>query len=514
MATILVVYASSWGQTRKVADAIAKQLRGRGHDVEVADAFERRPPPPDGFDGVVIGSRVQMSRHAKPIIKYITRHRDQLTTRVTAFFSVNMAAFDVEAGDDPEGYLAATVAATGWRPRHLVAFAGGLPYRRYGWFLRLIMKRINARHHGAETTDTTRDHEFTNWDAVREFADRIATDVEAQGVSPVRGPVARAVEANAETKEPSVLRGWFERHSAIAYFMLAFAISWGGILGLIGPTHVLASPEVFDKLAWVGPLVLGPVIAGVVMTGVAGGRQGLRDYRARLFRWRVGARWLLFALLIAPVYMTVTAFALAAFEPSFLPAFVTADDKASLWGTGIAVALAAGVLEEAGWSGFATPTLRRRHGSLMTGVIIGLLWSLWHVLPEVMGARKLGYVELLPLQLVGVFINLTGFRIIMVWLFDRTRQSLVVGILLHTGLTASLMISQPLLSGPPLVGFGYASGAVVWAIIGIAAMVGRWQLRHRPLRRSSMRDSIAPQWIKPTGDATLRGTERWPWSAN
>lgn len=172
MSRILVVYASHYGQTRKIADCIAAQLRDHGDEVEVADATGSPPPPgPTGYDAVVLGSRVEVGRHAGELRAYIRAHVDDLARRPTAFFSVSMAAARPDAGPDPDGYLQAMFDDVGWHPTRAVAFAGGLPYRRYGWFVRFMMKRISRS--AGNTTDTSRDHEFTNWSAVRALADDV-----------------------------------------------------------------------------------------------------------------------------------------------------------------------------------------------------------------------------------------------------------------------------------------------------------------------------------------------------
>ncbi|TMQ04312.1 MAG: protoporphyrinogen oxidase [Deltaproteobacteria bacterium] len=173
MSCILVAYASTHGQTRKIAELIAAQLRLAGHEVDLADAAVELPPVED-YDAVVVGSRVQFGAHARPIVDYIRDNRDELAAIPSYFFSVSMSA--VSAAADPEGYLEKLFTITGWRPRAAIAFAGGLPYRSYNFLLRFVMKRIN-RHHGGDAADTSRDHEYTDWSAVGRFAADIARDL-------------------------------------------------------------------------------------------------------------------------------------------------------------------------------------------------------------------------------------------------------------------------------------------------------------------------------------------------
>jgi menaquinone-dependent protoporphyrinogen oxidase len=174
MSRILIAYASSYGQTRKIADAIAADLRNSGHVVELADALASPPPPVQDYDAVVLGSSVQFGHHAKPIRAYITENRAELGQVPSYFFSVSMSAAGSHA-PDPDGYLEKLFAATQWHPRQAIAIAGGLPYRKYGFVLRQIMKLISRR--GGQATDTRRDHEYTDWAQVGRFSTSIAADL-------------------------------------------------------------------------------------------------------------------------------------------------------------------------------------------------------------------------------------------------------------------------------------------------------------------------------------------------
>jgi menaquinone-dependent protoporphyrinogen oxidase len=172
MSRILLVYASHFGQTFAIASRIAQRLRDIGNHVEVANADVglRMLPPPDDYDAVILGSRVELSRHAREILDYIRVYRDALTRLPTGFFSVSMAA--ANGGADPGNHLAKTFGELEWHPTEAAAFAGALAYRRYGWLTRQVMKAISKRE--GRTTDTSRDHVFTDWTAVVKFADRIA----------------------------------------------------------------------------------------------------------------------------------------------------------------------------------------------------------------------------------------------------------------------------------------------------------------------------------------------------
>ncbi len=171
-----MLYATSHGQTRTIAEELATRLRSHGHVVELADVASH-PVPPTSCDAVILGSRVEMGKHARSIVRYIEANRDALTALPTAFFSVSNAAATSSA-PDPMGYLERLFATVGWRPTRAIAFAGGLPYRKYGWLLRMIMKQINKRT--GNPTDTSRDYVFTRWDEVERFADELSVDLAPQ----------------------------------------------------------------------------------------------------------------------------------------------------------------------------------------------------------------------------------------------------------------------------------------------------------------------------------------------
>lgn len=183
MARILILFASSHGHTRDVAWTLERQLRRRGHVVDLVDVRQAAPDPAE-YDLAIIGSRVEMGRHARAIRRYVRQHRDALAKVPSAFFSVSMSA----AGGGPDPSIDRLIAETGWHPARAVSFAGGLPYTRYNPLLRFMMKRISAR--AGHTTDTTRDHDFTDWGAVRRFADDLADAADRTAPASRPGPHA------------------------------------------------------------------------------------------------------------------------------------------------------------------------------------------------------------------------------------------------------------------------------------------------------------------------------------
>jgi uncharacterized protein len=284
----------------------------------------------------------------------------------------------------------------------------------------------------------------------------------------------------------TTIRAFINRHPLLAYYALAFAISWGGFLMVVGPGGFPGTQEQLETLlpfvAWA--MLAGPSVAGILLTGLVNGRAGLRQLLSRLLRWRVGARWYAVALLTAPLLAAAVLFALSLTSPIFIT-----DDKATVLMVGIAAGLTT-VFEEIGWTGFATPTLLRlRHSVLGTGFIVGLLWGAWHLLQIswVSGtySAALPLALFLPLYLFCAVAQLTAYRVLMVWVYDRTGGSLLVaGVLMHVSLTAStLILGSQGTAGVPLLTFDLVWAAVLGLVVAAAAVANGGHLSRQPLRR-------------------------------
>jgi len=276
------------------------------------------------------------------------------------------------------------------------------------------------------------------------------------------------------------IKTFIKRHPVLTYFALTFAISWGGVLIVVGPGGIPGTTAQAETLLPFVVLAMfpGPTIASILLTGLVYGKVGLRELLSRLLRWRVGARWYAVALLTAPLLVTATLFALSLTSPVFLPGILNTSDKASLLLVCIAYGLGAGFFEELGWTGFAVPKLRLRYGVLATGLIVGLLWGAWHFLTNFWGSGdSTGAFTLalfLPAQLFAVGV-LPAYRVLMVWAYDRT-GSLLVAMLMHASLTANwLILMPPAISGVPFLTYYLVLAATLWVVVAAVAVANRWR---------------------------------------
>ena len=172
---ILIVYGSTHGQTAKIASRIADVLADRGHLVSCTRAEEMSPAVPrDRYAGVIVGASLHVGRHQRAVERFAAAHAATLNSMPSAFFSVSASAAssDEESRAGAQRCVDRFVAITGWRPRRVAMIAGAIAYTKYNPFIRWMMKRISRRAGGA--TDTSRDHEYTDWGQVAHFAEDFA----------------------------------------------------------------------------------------------------------------------------------------------------------------------------------------------------------------------------------------------------------------------------------------------------------------------------------------------------
>jgi menaquinone-dependent protoporphyrinogen oxidase len=186
MARILIVYGTTEGHTARIVERMATVIREAGHDVELHDAREvHKQSVSGGFDGIIVGGSVHRGDFQSSLREFVKRNRDLLERVPSAFFSVSLAAADTDEESNAEIQLEMDKFSreTGWQPRRVETIAGALVYTQYNIFVRHLMKLI-AKQHGRTELDTSRDFDFTDWDAVerfaREFAESVVAGVRAQ----------------------------------------------------------------------------------------------------------------------------------------------------------------------------------------------------------------------------------------------------------------------------------------------------------------------------------------------
>jgi menaquinone-dependent protoporphyrinogen oxidase len=170
MSGLLIVYGTKEGQTARVAETIARVAREHGVETEVLNG---KVTPKDlhlgAYGGIIIAASVHLGRHERYIERFAHAYAGELNRMPSAFVSVSMSASKAETLHDAEAVVETFLHRAGWTPRRRGLFGGALVYRQYNLLLRWVMKRISAREGGP--TDTSRDHDLTDWSAVERFTE-------------------------------------------------------------------------------------------------------------------------------------------------------------------------------------------------------------------------------------------------------------------------------------------------------------------------------------------------------
>jgi menaquinone-dependent protoporphyrinogen oxidase len=172
---ILILYGTRYGHTAKIAEHMRATLASNGLEVAVANADAPRSViEPEDYDGILIGGSLIGGRHQRSIKRYVMRHIERLNAMPSAFFSVSgsAASEDPVARADARVVMQRFLTETRWDPDMMTPIAGAIRYTKYPFFTRWVMREICRRNGGP--TDTSKDHEMTDWAAVSEFAKRFS----------------------------------------------------------------------------------------------------------------------------------------------------------------------------------------------------------------------------------------------------------------------------------------------------------------------------------------------------
>ena len=220
------------------------------------------------------------------------------------------------------------------------------------------------------------------------------------------------------------MSAFVKKYPAISLLVLAM------IFGIV-PTLAMAAGLLPPWATQLG--ALSSSLAAIVLVVVEGRKGGLRDLLGRFLIWRVGIQWWAFALLFAiiPSVAALYLFNLLGGPPvdwSGLPPLYTVVPMF------IMLTIAAGMGEEFGWRGFLLPRLQTRHNALVSGLIVGVVWAIWHIpLFFIKGTSQ--YAQQIEGGLLPAILGYSAFVIVsslqFTWLFNNTRGSVLLAAVLH-----------------------------------------------------------------------------------
>jgi uncharacterized protein len=249
-------------------------------------------------------------------------------------------------------------------------------------------------------------------------------------------------------------------NASVKFLALTYTMTWTGwglataMSGGTAPTPALAGLR--SVLFYIG--VFAPSLVALALTARAEGTTGVRTLLQRILQWRVGWRWYVFAVgYMAAVKLSVAlVHRVATGEwPRFgqTPVFIMV----------IAIVISTWIQagEEIGWRGYALPRLAERMGFGSAGVLLGVIWAVWHLpLFLIPGTDTTG--QSFPVYLLQV----TAISVAMTWLYWKTDGSLLLVMILHAAVNNTKDIVPSAVSGATNA-FALSSSLVAWLTVAL-----------------------------------------------
>ena len=225
---------------------------------------------------------------------------------------------------------------------------------------------------------------------------------------------------------------WVKAHPLVAYFALAYAISWIIVLPLVASAQGFIDVPIPFALHYLNDY--GPLLAAIVVARIADGAKGLRALFRGMIRWRGAFWWVLIAAFSPLVLFGIAAgtvvFAMGETPPDlgllgelpYLPYLGL--------GGWVFWLLTVGIGEESGWRGYALPKVQATMSAISATLILTLFWVLWH-LPRFFyfdGFLDQGFSALPVFALQQVLLG-----ILLTWMYNSSRGSILAAALFHCG---------------------------------------------------------------------------------
>lgn len=256
----------------------------------------------------------------------------------------------------------------------------------------------------------------------------------------------------------SNLKKFMQQHPLFSFFFMTYAFSWITLIPyILSEWSILPHISVYKIFFAINPFV-GPTLAAYIMNHITGGN----NLRKRLKQFRVGWQWYVFILLGIPAVLLFGIIILPGAITSFRG--LSSSFFVSYPLSFIAIFFLGGPLgEEIGWRGYALPRMQSRFGALRATLLLGVLWTFWHLPHFLTSAQRGGPgtgLSIFYINLPIFFLMVMDITIIITWVFNHTKGSLFIAILLHTSIntfgTVQPYFSAPIVTStdlPFLIGF-------------------------------------------------------------
>ncbi len=246
-------------------------------------------------------------------------------------------------------------------------------------------------------------------------------------------------------------QGKFDNRNLLLFFFIAFAWSWFfWLLKLLG----------FNL--YVAPF--GPFVAAFLLTYIYEDTEGIKRLLRKGFDPRIKKIWYIPTILLWPVIAGLS-FLLASFSEGVAPKLeILFQPWLILWNFIYIFFLGGPLQEEFGWRGYALTQLQARYSALLSSIVLGVLWAVWHLRLNLMyftGPQyQVGITRLSSTVILFVFVS-----ILFSWIYNNTGGSISATLIFHTMLNLSTYVVFPVFETETGLAYYFFSIIVVATII-------------------------------------------------
>ena len=171
MNSCLIIFSTTDGHTKKICEHIFNILND-SHKIKIVNLSSAYLEDLSSYNMIIVGASIRYGKHKRELYEFIRRNRRTLEKTETCFFSVNAVARKSEKNSPSTNpYMKKFLKQSGWIPNHTEVFAGEIDYKKYKFFDKNIIRFIMWLTGGP--TDTSKKYDFTNWENVQLFANRL-----------------------------------------------------------------------------------------------------------------------------------------------------------------------------------------------------------------------------------------------------------------------------------------------------------------------------------------------------
>ena len=229
------------------------------------------------------------------------------------------------------------------------------------------------------------------------------------------------------------MQNLFARKSTNPWIFFVLTLGWSWIFWI--PAAVLSH---FDSTVYVTALHyiggVGPLVAAIFLLYRTQNRDVQRNYWRKVIDFkRIGIRWYLLTVFIVPL---VTAFAalidiLFGGQGGQLETAILLSQPLEILSFVAFILLFGPVPEELGWRGYALDRLQVNRSALTSSLILGIIWSLWHLPLFFIEGTYQYYIGLDSLYFWIYMLDMIVKSILYTWIYNNNRHSTLSAILFH-----------------------------------------------------------------------------------